>query len=329
MFARPDTGRHRLSEFCNGDGGGHAAPGPWATAHAPALLETPDGSLLCAWFAGSFEGSGDVSIVCARLPKGAARWEAPVQVSHDEKRSEQNPSLFLAPDGAVWAVYTAQLTVCPARIIYSSRLSSAGRKVRTAAVPGGERMCCLPGRKLLPPAHPGACRVGAGYSQTGCAATAHPVWPETRRRFRSPTIRAVRRTVEMPGSNGRVHANVVELAPGRLAAFMRSRAANFIYRSESLDDGNTWSEPVPTVLPLTTPASAPSSCKVDALPLPITPPIRLRRSRYSLARPSLPGCGGPQRGRRPMADDSSYGAGRGVLWGQKNSTNNRQYSTRI
>ncbi len=45
-------------------------PGPWATAHAPALLETPDGSLLCAWFAGSFEGSGDVSIVCARLPKG-------------------------------------------------------------------------------------------------------------------------------------------------------------------------------------------------------------------------------------------------------------------
>lgn len=52
-------------------------PGPWATAHAPALLETPDGSLLCAWFAGSFEGSGDVSIVCARLPKGAARWEAP------------------------------------------------------------------------------------------------------------------------------------------------------------------------------------------------------------------------------------------------------------
>ena len=83
-------------------------PGPWATAHAPALLETPDGSLLCAWFAGSFEGSGDVSIVCARLPKGAARWEAPVQVSHDEKRSEQNPSLFLAPDGAVWAVYTAQ-----------------------------------------------------------------------------------------------------------------------------------------------------------------------------------------------------------------------------
>ena len=28
-------------------------PGPWASAHAPALLETPQGDLLCAWFAGA------------------------------------------------------------------------------------------------------------------------------------------------------------------------------------------------------------------------------------------------------------------------------------
>ena len=32
----------------------------------------------------------------------------------------------------------------------------------------------------------------------------------------------------MPGSNGRVPATVVELAPGRLAAFMRSRAAEVL-----------------------------------------------------------------------------------------------------
>ena len=53
----------------------------------------------------------------------------------------------------------------------------------------------------------------------------------------------------MPKSHGRVHANVVELEPGHLAAFMRSRAADFIYRSESADNGDTWSEPVPTPLP--------------------------------------------------------------------------------
>ena len=55
--------------------------------------------------------------------------------------------------------------------------------------------------------------------------------------------------VDMPNSNGRVHANVVELGNGHLVAFMRSRAADFIYRSVSKDYGEHWSEPVPTVLP--------------------------------------------------------------------------------
>ena len=57
------------------------------------------------------------------------------------------------------------------------------------------------------------------------------------------------KTVDMPESNGAVHANVVELEPGHLAAFMRSRAADHIYRSESMDNGDTWTAPVPTVLP--------------------------------------------------------------------------------
>jgi len=57
------------------------------------------------------------------------------------------------------------------------------------------------------------------------------------------------RMVEMPGSRGRVHPTVVEIDDGHLAAFMRSREADNVYRSESLDWGETWSEPNPTPLP--------------------------------------------------------------------------------
>ena len=57
------------------------------------------------------------------------------------------------------------------------------------------------------------------------------------------------RQVDMPNSRGRVHANVVEMDDGHLLAFMRSREADFIYRSESFDWGDTWSEPKPTPLP--------------------------------------------------------------------------------
>ena len=73
------------------------------------ILELENGDMLCAWFAGSFEGSKDISIVCARKEKDADHWEAPVPVSYDKERSEQNPSLFAGPDGAVWCMYTAQL----------------------------------------------------------------------------------------------------------------------------------------------------------------------------------------------------------------------------
>lgn len=53
----------------------------------------------------------------------------------------------------------------------------------------------------------------------------------------------------MPESNGRVHANVVEVEAGHLVAFMRSRFADNVYSSESRDFGDTWSVPQKTALP--------------------------------------------------------------------------------
>ena len=64
--------------------------------------------MLCCWFAGTYEGSADIRIICSRLEKGALAWTEPVDISGDPERSEQNPSLFYGPDNAVWAMYTAQ-----------------------------------------------------------------------------------------------------------------------------------------------------------------------------------------------------------------------------
>ncbi|WP_368259419.1 exo-alpha-sialidase, partial [Enterococcus sp. 2201sp1_2201st1_C11_2201SCRN_220225] len=80
------------------------------TAHAPALIETKDGGMLCAWFAGSFEGSGDISIVVSKLDFKTQTWSVPVTVSKGEDRSEQNPSFFRAPNGEIWLIYTSQLS---------------------------------------------------------------------------------------------------------------------------------------------------------------------------------------------------------------------------
>lgn len=224
--------------------------GKWATAHAPALLELPDGDLLCAWFAGSFEGGADISIICARLPYGARQWTEPVQVSSDPLRSEQNPSLFLAPNREVWAVYTAQLARQAGKdnmqytsIIRRQRsLDNGFSWSQPDVLFGREGSFC---RQPIQVLANGRWIFGnwlCSDSESGLAG--------------DPTVLQISddqgvtwQMVEMPGSRGRVHANVVELEPGHLAAFMRSRAADFIYRSVSDDNGSTWSPPRATSLP--------------------------------------------------------------------------------
>jgi predicted neuraminidase len=57
------------------------------------------------------------------------------------------------------------------------------------------------------------------------------------------------REVAVPGSTGCVHMNIGRLADGTLVALYRSRWADAIYRSTSIDDGDSWSAPEPTDLP--------------------------------------------------------------------------------
>ena len=225
-------------------------PGPYPTAHAPALLELPDGAILCAWFAGSYEGSADIRIVCSRLDKGAARWTDPVDISGDPQRSEQNPSLFLAPNGEVWALYTAQLD----RVAGKDNMQFTSQVRRQRSTDGGKTW--EPYETLFP--EEGTfCRQPIQILSNGrwifgnwiCTDSASGLAGDPTAFRVSDDAGKTWRRVDMPRSNGRVHANVVELGGGRLAAFMRSRAADFIYRSESADYGDTWSEPVPTPLP--------------------------------------------------------------------------------
>lgn len=225
-------------------------PGAYQTAHAPALLELPDGSLLCAWFAGSFEGSADISIICAKLPKGAAKWQEPIQVSHDSQRSEQNPSLFWGPDGNVWAVYTAQLDRMAGKD--NMQFTSIIRCQKSAD--GGQTWGAP---ETLFDRAGSFCRQPIQVLANGRWIFGNWICTDSESGLAGdPTVFQISddqgktwKAVEMPKSNGRVHANVVELENGHLVALMRSRAADFIYRSESKDWGDTWSPAEPTVLP--------------------------------------------------------------------------------
>ena len=224
--------------------------GAYPTAHAPALLELPNGDMLCCWFAGTYEGSADIRIICSRLPKDGDRWSEPVDISGDPTRSEQNPSLFYGPDNAVWAIYTAQLD----RQAGKDNMQFTSQIRCQKSTDGGKTWG--PYETLF--AREGSfCRQPIQVLANGrwifgnwlCTDSVDGLSGDPTAFQISDDQGKTWRQVDMPNSRGRVHANVVEMDDGHLLAFMRSREADFIYRSESFDWGDTWSEPKPTPLP--------------------------------------------------------------------------------
>lgn len=227
--------------------------GPYASCHAADLLETPEGDILAVWFAGSDEGNSDISIVLSRLDKGSSQWTEPVKVSDDDQRSEQNPSLFQRSEGEIWLIYTAQVARTPDNNPFFNLQYTAEIR-RRRSFDGGrtwgptEVMFSHPGsfcRQKIQKLSNGRWLFGNWYcfddmSRNGSDITVIHISDDEGESWRD---------VEIPQSRGKVHANLIELGGGRILALMRSRSADYVYRSISEDWGESWSVPEATELP--------------------------------------------------------------------------------
>jgi predicted neuraminidase len=222
-------------------------PSPCPQNHAANLLELVNGDLCCVWFGGTMEGTGDISIYLSRLPAGGTRWCAPVQLSDDPARSEQNPVLFEAPDRQLFLLFTAQIRGRQETAIVRYRVSEDGGAHfgRTSALvnaPGTfVRQPVIANRTgdwLLPTF---LCRTTPGVSWVGDDDVAAV------RISRDQGATWTERIV--PESRGCVHMNIVPLGGDRQVAFFRSRRADWIHRTTSVDGGLSWAPPEPTTLP--------------------------------------------------------------------------------
>lgn len=220
------------------------------TAHAPALIETEDGGMLCAWFAGSFEGSGDISIVVSKLDPETQTWSIPITVSQGENLSEQNPAFFRHPNGDIWLIYTSQISRQEGKdnmqfssiiMVQKSRdeglnWSNAEVLIHNEGTFSRQPIQILSNGRWI-------------FSTWLCEDSADGLTNDPTEFQVSDDEGITWKPIRMPESEGRVHANVIELEKGHLIAFMRSRFADFIYKSESKDYGDSWSVPEATLLP--------------------------------------------------------------------------------
>ncbi|MDI6025014.1 exo-alpha-sialidase [Corticibacterium sp. UT-5YL-CI-8] len=222
-------------------------PSPAVQNHAANLSVLPDGSLACVWFGGTMEGMSDISIYMSRLAKGSDRWSAADKMSDDQQKSEQNPLLFNAPDGAVWLLYTSQTSGHQDGAVVKRRISQDGGKSFGAV----ETLCDIPGTFVRQPIIVNRrgdwllpafrCIGQSGQRWTGDVDTAAVLV--------STDKGASWNLHDVPDSIGAVHMNIVSLGGDDMAAFYRNRFAEHVLRSASHDGGRTWSVPQPTDLP--------------------------------------------------------------------------------
>jgi predicted neuraminidase len=213
-------------------------PSPMVQNHAP-FLARRDGGIDCLWFGGTLEGRADISIYRSSL--GPDGWRAPERLSDDPDQSEQNPVQFAAPDGRTLILHTAQPGGNQDACVV--RLREAGRDPADLPLPRGTFIrgpvhVREDGAWLLPAYR---CVPRAGRKWTGSHDTAAlAISRDAGRSWRE---------VGTPGSIGCVHMMLAPLGAGRIAAFFRRRQADFVYRTESRDGGESWSAPVATDVP--------------------------------------------------------------------------------
>jgi predicted neuraminidase len=223
-------------------------PSPCVQAHAANLMLLPDGALGCVWFGGSMEGRADISVFMSRLEPGSTRWTAPVQLSNDPERSEQNPILFPAPDGSLWLLHTAQFSGNQDTSVVRRRVSRDNGRTWGPTETLGDAPA---GTFVRQPIHVNAdgswlrpnfnCRTLPGQKWDGSLDTSGVM--------RSSDQGRSWQHVVVPNSLGCVHMSIVPASDGGLLAFFRSRWADAIYATRSDDGGLTWRQPQPTTLP--------------------------------------------------------------------------------
>jgi predicted neuraminidase len=224
-------------------------PTPCVQNHASFVAPLPGGDLGCVWFGGTQEGIPDISVYFARLASGATHWSDPVKLSDDPTRSEQNPLLFTTPNGALWLLWTAQLGGNQDTALVRRRVSRDGGaswgpvETLIPEKPGFGTFIRSPivvnvrGEWLLPIWRCAKPPVGAWTGDLDTSSV-----------LISSDEGVTWREIPVPDSTGCVHMSIVPWQD-RLLAFYRSRWADNVYRSESLDGGHSWSAPTPTVLP--------------------------------------------------------------------------------
>jgi predicted neuraminidase len=218
----------------------------YPSSHAANLLELKNGDVICVWFSGTWEGDSGVGIVMSRRKHGSRDWGPTVLIDRHEGVSYQNPLLFEEPDGTLDLYHSTQDANVGEANAHVLHLVS---KDDGATWSQPELLFGKPGAFSR---HPMVVLKNGAWLLPMSYVTSADIWKGAETNYSATELSSDRgkswKECLMADTQGKIQPTVVSIAPGKLVAFLRSRASDFIYRSTS-SDGCTWTPAVATVLP--------------------------------------------------------------------------------
>jgi predicted neuraminidase len=209
--------------------------------HASTIVQTPDGTLLAAWFGGAEEGANDVGIWLARREDAA--WSKPVEVANGVMSPQKrcpcwNPVLFQPRIGPLVLFFK----VGPAPDAWWGEMMSSSDSGRT-----------WQGRRRLPPNVLGPSKdkpVELPDGRILCpSSTEHAGWRIHLEVTRDLKTWGVIGPLNDPCQVGAIQPTILQYAGGRLQMLCRTQGTGLIAQCWSPDAGRTWGELTLTGLP--------------------------------------------------------------------------------
>jgi predicted neuraminidase len=208
--------------------------------HASTLTELPNGGVLAAWFAGSFEKAKDVAILSSRLPANTKQWTTPEILNDAPGLSEGNPVLFTDPAGRVWFFYL---------VMYGDTWDDCKIHYRISGDEGktwGDENTLIATKGFAIRNRPIILNNDTFLLPAANEMLYTPLFILTRNDFKS-----VKKTgTNLRDEGGLDQPAVVQLSDDSVLAFFRSTQARaIIMKSVSTDGGLNWSNPETTEFP--------------------------------------------------------------------------------
>jgi predicted neuraminidase len=213
---------------------------PTPGCHASTIVQTRDGQLLAAWFAGTDEGSDDVGIWLSRFEDG--RWSRPVEVANGVMSPQKrypcwNPVLFQPRQGPLVLFFKV-----------GPRPDQWWGEVVTSDDDGQT----WEGRRRLPPEVVGPIKDKPVQLDDGrilCPSSSENAgWRVHLEVTRDLENWEVIGPLNDPTKIGVIQPTVLTYRDGRLQMLCRTRGQGFIAQTWSQDGGRTWSEMTPLSL---------------------------------------------------------------------------------